>query len=155
MPTSTLGGCGHPPLRNLPFRQLCLLKPITTISVYRATANHHPCLSLWERCPSAHTGAERAPSQSRLTPCQLSHRESQGRSRAGAEKKHLVSIRRAYSVYQISAAPKPPSDEGGGFAVRRRRRERKLPLSQPVRLTAPLTRGALGASAPEQQVDKF
>ena len=38
----------------------------------------------------------------------------------------------------------PPSDEGGGFAVRRRRRERRLPLSQPVRLTAPLTRGAFG-----------
>ena len=33
-----------------------------------------PCLSLWERCPQ---GGEGKPSQSRLTPCQLSQRESQ------------------------------------------------------------------------------
>ena len=45
----------------------------------------------------------------------------------------------------VVCAPKPPSDEGGGFAARRRRRERKLPLSHAVRMTAPLTRGALGA----------
>ena len=37
---------------------------------------------------------------------------------------------------------KPPSDEGGGFATWRRRKERILPLSHPVRLPAPLTRGA-------------
>ena len=30
MPTSTLGGCGHPPLRNLPFRQVCLLTQSVT-----------------------------------------------------------------------------------------------------------------------------
>ena len=46
------------------------------------------------------------------------------------------------------ARPKPPSDEGGGS---KSRRERILPLSQPARLTAPLTRGALGAPAPVKQ----
>ena len=51
-----------------------------------------------------------------------------------------------------AGAPKAPTDEGGGFAARRRRRERILPLSQPARLTAPLTRGAL---APVQRLDKL
>ena len=48
-------------------------------------------------------------------------------------------------VKVLRTAPKPPSDEGGGS---KSRRERILPLSQPARLTAPLTRGALGAAAP-------
>ena len=52
-------------------------------------------------------------------------------------------IKFTFSYWRGSALP--PSDEGGGFAERRRRRERILPLSQPVRLTAPLTRGAIGA----------
>ena len=44
----------------------------------------------------------------------------------------------------IGTSPKPPSDEGGG-TVKPCRRERKLPLSHAVRVTAPLTRGALWA----------
>ena len=71
-------------------------------------------------------GAERAinkPSPSKIKDfCQLSQRES-----------------------QVSTAPKPPSDEGGGS---KSRRERILPLSHAVRVTAPLTRGAVGAPAP-------
>ena len=48
-------------------------------------------------------------------------------------------------VYGLSTGtPKPPSDEGGGSPYGETEGE-KLPLSQPDRLTAPLTRGAKGA----------
>ena len=43
-----------------------------------------------------------------------------------------------------SAQREPPSDEGG---APQGRRERKLPLSHAVRMTAPLTRGAEGGFA--------
>ena len=55
------------------------------ITVYRSVAAKPPCLPLWGRCPQNFhiLWAERAvlqllPSQSRLTACQLSQRESQG-----------------------------------------------------------------------------
>ena len=43
-----------------------------------------PCLSLWERCP---LWGRRGPSQSRLTPCQLPQRGSQGGGPAQGIKK--------------------------------------------------------------------
>ena len=51
---------------------------------------------------------------------------------------------------KFPAAPKPPSAEGGGFDVRRRRRERNkkrndLSPSHAVRMTAPSSEGALVA----------
>ena len=46
-------------------------------------------------------------------------------------------------VYVMKWKPKPPSDEGGGSAVRLRRRERNYPSVTAYAVTAPLTRGAL------------